>query len=262
MSRLDEFVKIEEERGYFTEDEWYEITLLKYGAPRHAVVPDKHYAQGYSGRLPDVLLRLWLEQGWGSWNRGKFWLCDPALLQPVIDTVFLGDPEYDSDTMTVFAYDAFGKIYIWLGDRRILRIDWVGNYAIVQQYDGWNPYANVPESESINLIGAIQVAIYTSSNGIDGATHLGPDGKDMLPAAIARLGELGRDEVYGFFPAIGIGGANDINNLQRVPILEHLMFLASIQTPILRRFEPPADDQPGIGRLIDIRPLGPLNRSP
>jgi len=260
MSRLDDFIKIEEDRGYFTEDEWYEITILKYGAPMHAVLPAKDYAHSYRARLPDVLLRLWLEHGWGSWNKGKFWLCDPGLLQPVIDSVFLDDPDYDANSMSVFAYDAFGKIYIWLGERRILRIDWLENYAIVQQYDGWNPYANVPESESINLIGAIQAAIYTSSNGIDGAAHLGPDGKDMLPAAIARLGELGRDEVYGFRPASGIKQANDIDNLQRVPILDHLKFLASAQRPILRRLELPADGEPGFGKLVDIRPLGSLNR--
>ncbi|MEO3999635.1 GAD-like domain-containing protein [Mesorhizobium sp. CAU 1732] len=255
MSRLDELDKIFKERKYFTAEEWYEILILQRGAPKDARLADKAYAETYRGRVPDILIRLWLEHGWGSWNSGKFWLCDPALLQPVVETAFMGDLEFDPDEMVVYAYDAFGTMYIWLGGYRVMRLYWTHNYVIEQKHEDFNEIAGVPIDESFIIITDIEGHIPTGKNY--GKAHTDSSGDDMLPKAIARLGELDRDEIYGFFPALSLGGENSAINLQRVPVLEHLMLLASIQTPILRRFEPPAHGQPGFGQLTDIRPIGP-----
>lgn len=255
VSRLEELDAIFKERKYFTAEEWYEILIIQRGPPAHAVIPDAAYAETWRGRVPDLLIRMWLEFGWGSWNAGKFWLCDPALLHPVIESAFLGDPDYDPDRMTVYAYDAFGTLYIWLGDYRLMRLYWTHDYAIEQVRERFNDFAGVPVNESHAIITDIEGHIPTGKNF--GKVHADDRGNDMLPKAIAKLGELQRDEIYGFFPAIAVGGDNSVKNLRRVPVLEHLMLLSSLQTPMLRRYTPPATGQPGFGELTDIRRIGP-----
>ncbi|HRP79514.1 MAG TPA: GAD-like domain-containing protein [Aquamicrobium sp.] len=254
MSRLDELDAIFKQRKYFTAEEWYELLVIRRGRPAHAVIPDAAYAETWRGRVPDLLIRMWLEIGWGSWNSGKFWLCDPALLHPVVESAFMGDPDYDPDHMVVYAYDAFGTMYIWLGDYRLMRLYWTHDYAIEQVRERFNDSAGVPQSESYAIVTDIEGHIPTGKNF--GKVHTDDSGNDMLPKAIAKLGELQRNEIYGFFPPIAVGGENTVKDLQRVPALEHLMLLSSLQTPMLRRYTPPANGQPGFGELTEIRRIG------
>jgi hypothetical protein len=46
------------------------------------------------------------------------------------------------------------------------------------------------------------------------------------PAAKEKLGELEYDECYGYVPLLELGGAEKIDNLQRVKIKEHISLIA------------------------------------
>jgi len=43
-----------------------------------------------------------------------------------------------------------------------------------------------------------------------------------------RLGRVGRDEMYGFVPALALGGASDVAKLEKVKAIEHLVLLAQL----------------------------------
>ena len=48
-------------------------------------------ADRFRDRLPPKLIDFWLAFGWGSWNEGYFWLCDPSPFDHVMDEIFAGD---------------------------------------------------------------------------------------------------------------------------------------------------------------------------
>ncbi|RMM82688.1 T6SS immunity protein Tdi1 domain-containing protein, partial [Pseudomonas savastanoi] len=43
-----------------------------------------------------------------------------------------------------------------------------------------------------------------------------------------NLGQLQSDEMYGFVPALALGGPVELKNLQKVKTTEHLMFLSQL----------------------------------
>ncbi|RMU47703.1 hypothetical protein ALP27_05220 [Pseudomonas savastanoi pv. glycinea] len=46
--------------------------------------------------------------------------------------------------------------------------------------------------------------------------------------ALKNLGQLQSDEMYGFVPALALGGPVELKNLQKVKTTEHLMFLSQL----------------------------------
>lgn len=46
--------------------------------------------------------------------------------------------------------------------------------------------------------------------------------------AVSELGILGRDECYGFFPPLAMGGSGSRTTIRRVKLKEHLHLLAQL----------------------------------
>lgn len=54
------------------------------------------------------------------------------------------------------------------------------------------------------------------------------DFDDLFQPAKKKLGTLSRDEMYGFVPAIMLGGSDALDNLKKVRSVEHLVFLSQL----------------------------------
>lgn len=80
--------------------------------------------------------------------------------------------------------------------------------------------------------------------------------KNLMPRALEILGRLNVGEIYGFVPALSLGGSNAIQHLQKMPVVEHLVFLASLEPPTLYDYTPPADGEGGFGTVIPRRKIG------
>ena len=52
--------------------------------------------------------------------------------------------------------------------------------------------------------------------------------EELFPPALETLGLLKTDEMYGFVPALALGGPMELKNLQRVKLIEHLEFLSQL----------------------------------
>ena len=50
----------------------------------------------------------------------------------------------------------------------------------------------------------------------------------LFDRALKALGPLARDEMYGFEPALALGGKADLRNLRKVKAVEHLVMLAQL----------------------------------
>ncbi|RXE86551.1 glutamyl-tRNA amidotransferase [Pseudoalteromonas sp. A757] len=52
--------------------------------------------------------------------------------------------------------------------------------------------------------------------------------KPLFERAVEKLGPLENGEIYGFVPALALGGEPKLENLQKVKATEHLAFLADL----------------------------------
>ncbi|EPM49801.1 hypothetical protein A256_19840 [Pseudomonas syringae pv. actinidiae ICMP 19103] len=50
----------------------------------------------------------------------------------------------------------------------------------------------------------------------------------LFEPAREKLGPLKSDEMYGFVPALVLGGPMELKNLQKVKTIEHLTFLSQL----------------------------------
>ncbi len=178
---------------------------------------DKRYVppssiERYRGKLPDQLLAYWEEHGWCGYADGLFWTVDPQEYAPVMEA-WIGDTEFSlQDAYHLIARSAFGKLYFW-GEKTgsSFSLFAPGSYCI--------PRVSRFVGEKMNF--GMQVFFSAMSRS-------GNDFDDMFDPARKKLGGLKHDEMYGFVPALGLGGPSTLEHLQKVKAVEHLVLLAQL----------------------------------
>ena len=230
------------------ETKWIEELLNAYEID-HIVKPGAQIVERYKDRLPEILVKFWIEKGWCSWSKGQYWICDPSIFQPVIDYVFLGDPELDPTRMVAFGYNAFGNVDIWYGDATI-RLN-LPNGMVRVEPRGYD------EVQKRQWTDEVMIGLKLSFNV---SPYVAPweDEKyqNMMPLALERIGQLESGEIYGFAPALSIGGRNNVEHLQKVKVAEHLLLLASLDSPTLYDYSPPSDGDGSLGAVTPRRKIG------
>jgi hypothetical protein len=231
------------------EPDMFAYMLKKLGEPRFAakITPDE--AGRYRGRVPEALIRFWSEHGRGAFLDGLYWICDPAPFDALIALIFEGDAEFDPTEMTVVAHTAFGSLKLWHRKRRSVLVDLLTSTVFNPTERSWHDArTSAPFSEDFSVSNLV---------GITGSEYLA-DERDLLAAAIARDGPLAPGEIYGFFPALQLGGAYVAENLRRVKAPEHFAILAQLSKFTLTRLTPPEPPAYPYGRIENVRTIGPM----
>ena len=164
----------------------------------------------YREKLPHQLLAYWAEHGWCGYADGLFWTVDPQEYEPVLEA-WIGDtPFMEQDAYHVIARSAFGTLYFW-GENtgNSLQLFAPGAYCVPRK-------SRVVEQ---NPDFAVQLFF-------GGLSRRPMDFEGMFTQAKDKLGLLKDDEMYGFVPALAVGGSASIENVQRVKAVEHLVLLA------------------------------------
>ncbi|WP_064791375.1 GAD-like domain-containing protein [Shewanella woodyi] len=178
----------------------------------------------FEDKLPARLLEYWQEYGFCGWGEGIFWTVNPddykdILTQWLSGTVFEQRELDGIDKYYVVGRSAFGKLYIW-GETSGASLDIVTNFSMIFPSD---------QSEKLKTIGAEKlIEKFYSSKRKSNMEEQDLDEHPLFERAMAKLGPLEADEMYGFVPALAIGGAPKLENLQKVKVLEHLTFLADL----------------------------------
>ncbi len=191
-------------------DKFYNIFLTDFGAPFYREeVPISSIAR-YRGRLPDQLLAYWEEHGWSGYADGLFWTVNPQEFEPVVTEWVKQNPTIVGDSYHVIARNAFGDLHL-LGENTetFLTIDacWA-RYSYTR--------SKVSKDRNISTFFAI----------LD-REHCDP--LAFFDAARKRLGRLKHDEMYGFVPALALGGLAQERALEVVKMIEHLLFLSQLE---------------------------------
>lgn len=70
------------------------------------------------------------------------------------------------------------------------------------------------------------VRAFFGSRTKEGCDFADVNGINLFGAALKKFGHLKHDEMYGFVPALSLGGPATLEYLQKVKAVEHLVLLA------------------------------------
>jgi hypothetical protein len=151
---------------------------------------------------------------------GLFWTVGPQEYDPVLNAWIGNTPLMQEDTFHIIARSSFGDLYLWgekSGGNR-LNIIAADSLALASAF---TPAKDLDQA----------VRAFFSSQSRAAADYKAKQGSRFVPlfaAALARLGRLKYEEMYGFVPALALGGAPVVHNLQKVKAVEHLVMLAQL----------------------------------
>ncbi|EKG41358.1 MULTISPECIES: GAD-like domain-containing protein [Pseudomonas] len=165
----------------------------------------------YDKKLPAQLLEYWKEYGWCGYADGIFWTVNPQEYEDLLKS-WLTTVDMPQENYYVIARSAFGKLYVW-GENS-------GWCLTISSYSArYFRRASKFTGEKLDFgVKAFFSFIDPEHNDLEG----------LFQPALDHLGPLKSDEMYGFVPALALGGPMDLKNLQKVKTIEHLEFLSQL----------------------------------
>lgn len=193
-------------------DKYFEFFLENFGPAidRRDVPPE--VLERFKGKLPDQMLAYWREQGWCGYADGLYWTVNPEDYEPVLDA-WLGDSKFvEDDALHIIARSVFGHLLIW-GERSgyCARLFAPGSYVVKVKTETQKKDLDMAARSFFSIQ---KRDVYEFDGRFAQAKH--------------RLGRLSRDEMYGYVPALALGGSDDVSHLEKVKAVEHLIFLAQL----------------------------------
>lgn len=204
-------------------DDSFAFFLQNFGAPRakRAVEPD--YAVQYRGRLPAKLLEYWAEHGFAGYGDGVFWIVDPGEYEDVLDRWLEATPFKDEDDYHVVARTAFGALFVW-GKKSGMRLQINAPHGLIfPDRDAAKRVRDTSEDFALQIFFEC-----LTRESVDFADE---QGKPLFKRTLKKLGPLENDEVYGFEPALGLGGKASLAGLRKLKIAPHLEILGGLGPP-------------------------------
>ena len=203
-------------------DENFEIFYLDegFGPPIYSEVVSDDIINKYKGKLPTQLLEYWKAFGFSGWGNGLFWLVNPEEYQDTLDVWLENIETQPHEEYFVIARSAFGDLEIW-GTIH-------GNcYTISPIMNQIFPNIQDIETGEEDLL----IRIFISSKEKKLLDIKDYRNKPLFERAVKKYGELTKNEMFGFEPALVLGGEAKLENVRKLPIISHLQILASLDTP-------------------------------
>lgn len=208
-------------------DKSFQFLFSEYGQFTDSALIAADSAQFLRGVFPAEFVDFLQKAGIGVWQKGRFQFCDPLGMTDIVKLLFDGDADFHPDRTFIYGYGATGRLFIW-------NADWFETFEI-----------DLPRLEAAGLLNrnkkaeakdTIVSAILYLDSGlydlIDPAT-----GKLILAKFVAKHGALKLGEVFGYFPALALGGSGALDTLKKVRAVEHFALLAQLGAPKLYRIQ-------------------------
>ncbi|MFG1840480.1 GAD-like domain-containing protein [Micromonospora sp. NPDC049175] len=153
----------------------------------------------FAGAVPDLLLACWRRYGFAGFGDGLFWLCDPEVWQPAVDAWTNGLVLPSEERWIAVSRSAFGDLQVW-GQRTGARLSISAQHGWVIHTD--RSAGEMSDDRRDDRLYALLMCQDRRSVDLCGA-----DGEPLFDRVLALRGPVGPDTVYGFVPALGLGGA-------------------------------------------------------
>ena len=199
----------------------FEDFVSDFGEATTRIQASSSDIEKWRGRLPDRLLSWWSEEGWSGYADGLFWLVNPSDYEDIVEE-WLGDTELGGqDKFHVVARTAFGVLY---ASGESMGCDVVISCPRNSIFAG-KFKTNSKEQLDVDIRSFLAVG--------DKEKY---DFKDrwrvpLFDRALKSLGSLASDEMYGFEPALVLGGERKLENLRKVKLDQHLTILRQFGDP-------------------------------
>jgi hypothetical protein len=205
-------------------DEDFEYFISKFGEATHRIEAPQAAIDKWRGKLPDQLLKYWKEEGWCGYANGLFWLVNPDDYEDLVDEWLEGSRLEQVDAFHAIARTAFGKLYL-CGEStgRSLTVDCATHamFALGRE---------LKKKDQRDLDISIGAFLGLSKDSCD---LYDESENPLFERAYEALGSLGPDEMYGFEPAIVLGGKMLLEKLHKVKLDQHLTILRQLAAPIM-----------------------------
>lgn len=202
-------------------DESFQCFIDEFGeATHHNPVPVEEIKK-WHGKLPDQLLHYWETEGWSSYQDGLFRLVNPDDYEDILD-LWLEDTEIGGEgSFHVFAMTAFGKLYACEEQKaHVLKI-----YCPTGEIFFTQNNSSVKKEIDDNILD------FFPCLSLDNCDMIDDNERPLFKRAINKLGVLEGNEIFGFEPALFLGGVGLISNLKKLSAPIHLDILGRFAEP-------------------------------
>ena len=149
----------------------------------------------YQGRIPDELMEVWKNYGYGSFYNGYLKIINPDEYQEILEESYFNG----KISIPIFA-TGFGDIITWRSGEFVTLIIYRKNDIDV-------------------LVAGFE---FFFGDLMTGKVLIRRLDKGLYEEALSRYGTLEYDECFGFVPLLPLGGSEKVDNLEKVKILPHI----------------------------------------
>ncbi|MER0240382.1 GAD-like domain-containing protein [Fulvimarina sp. MAC8] len=97
--------------------------LDSHGLPRDAYKVEESRLTEYRGRVPDDLIDLWREVGFGAYIDRKYWFCEPSMFDPYFSEILSYFEDLHHSNFAAFGYSCLGVVDLWHKSHRHYTFD-------------------------------------------------------------------------------------------------------------------------------------------
>ncbi|CCH21244.1 GAD-like domain-containing protein [Micromonospora lupini] len=191
-----------------------------WGPPTHSAPVHAGRLAQFTGVVPDLLLAYWRRYGFAGFGDGLFWLCDPDVWQPAVDAWTNGLALPSEERWIAVSRSAFGDLQVW-GQQTGSRLTITAQYGWVIHTDRTDSV--LTDDGRNDRLYALLMCQDRRSVDLHGA-----DKQPLFDRILALRGPVGPDTIYGFVPALGLGGALRPDRAEIVDGPVHLELLAGL----------------------------------
>ncbi|WP_152846709.1 T6SS immunity protein Tdi1 domain-containing protein [Bacillus paralicheniformis] len=168
------------------------------------IIPEE-IIENYKERVPHELIMIWKQYGLGTALDGYLKVINPSDFEEVMKEVYV---RHES-AIPLFA-TSMGDILVWEKQRYLNLLNFRKN--------------------KVDVISAGFDFFFEDLNDksfLDEELDWNP-----YPEAIKRYGEPSFDECFGYVPLLGLGGAEKVENMKKVKLIEHIYLITQFMGPI------------------------------
>ncbi|HGF4018604.1 MULTISPECIES: GAD-like domain-containing protein [Burkholderia cepacia complex] len=173
----------------------------------------------FRGKLPNKLLDYWQEYGWCGYGKGLLWTVDPDEWEDELEA-WIGETEFmERDAYYVIARTAFGGLVLW-GEKTGQSLKVITPYGMI--------FPSFDEEEYQEDGPDLTIQLFFSTASKEMFDLLDSEKAPLFERALEKLGPLDHTTMYGFVPALALGGTPELERLQKLDAHVHLDILSQV----------------------------------